>query len=122
SGNILERTTYIGASNGYDQTYFVQLDGFNNIYLLGQSEGNYPIVQSAGATGIYSNPNGHQFIQKLSNDLSTGLLSTRFGVAKSQNEPFNISPSAFLVDNCERIFICGWGGNVNNANNVNENY
>ncbi|WP_191906950.1 DUF7948 domain-containing protein [Adhaeribacter soli] len=104
NGNLV-RTTYIGASGSYDQAYFLQLDGQNNVYLLGQTAGNYPATP-----GVFSTPVGRQFIQKLNSNLTTGIFSTRFGSADGQ---FNISPTAFLVDNCERIFVCGWGGEIN---------
>ena len=42
SGTI-QYCTYIGTS-AYDQAYFVQLDDQDNIYLFGQTGGNYPVV------------------------------------------------------------------------------
>ncbi len=105
TGQLLQ-STYIGTSgSNYDQTYFVQLDGSNNVYVLGQSQGNYTVT-----SGVFSVNNGRQFIQKLNSSLTSGILSTRFGTADGK---FNISPTAFLVDNCERIFVCGWGGVIN---------
>ncbi|MDX5443175.1 MAG: gliding motility-associated C-terminal domain-containing protein, partial [Hymenobacteraceae bacterium] len=104
SGNIV-RTTYIGTPN-YDQTYFVQLDVNSNVYLLGQTLGNYPV-----SAGVYFNANGRQFIQKLNSDLTQPVFSTIFGA----NGNINISPTAFLVDDCERILIAGWGGNTSNS-------
>lgn len=106
TGTLL-RTTYIGASAGYDQTYFLQLDGQNNVYLLGQSADIYP-----STPGVYSASRGRQFIQKLDTDLTTNIFSMSFGSGFQTNK-FDISPTAFLVDNCERIFVCGWGGTDN---------
>src|SRR5688572_19679704 len=103
TGSLI-RTTYIGASAGYDQTYFLQLDGSNNVYLLGQSATVYP-----STPGVYTGSLGRQFIQKLNTDLTAGVFSLSFGSGASANK-FDISPTAFLVDNCERIFVCGWGG------------
>jgi hypothetical protein len=106
SAGQLVQSTFIGTSGvQYDQTYFVQLDAMNNVYVLGQSQGNYPV-----SSGVFSVNNGRQFIQKLNPDLTTGIFSTRFGTPDGK---FNISPTAFLVDNCERIFVCGWGGEIN---------
>ncbi|HAE34264.1 MAG TPA: hypothetical protein DCG22_00630 [Bacteroidetes bacterium] len=42
------------------------------------------------------------------------ILSTVFG---SGGSSVNISPSAFLVDECENIYVSGWGGSVNNSFN-----
>ncbi|MDB5263363.1 MAG: hypothetical protein JWQ14_2646 [Adhaeribacter sp.] len=105
NGSGLQRVSYVGTS-AYDQAYFVQLDEANNVYLLGQTLGNFPV-----SGGVYAVSNGRQFIQKLNNDLTGSLLSTTFGTANSQQ--VNISPTAFLVDNCSRIYVAGWGGGAN---------
>jgi gliding motility-associated-like protein len=103
NGNSILQSSFIGTS-GYDQSYFVQLDKLNNVYLYGQSSGNYPVVGS-----VYSNPNSSQFIHKLNPNLSSTLFSTRFG---SGRITVDIVPSAFLVDNCQNIYISGWGGSL----------
>jgi gliding motility-associated-like protein len=104
-GSTVQRSTYIGTT-AYDQTYFVEVDSNDDIYLYGQSLG--PIAVTPGS---YFNTNGRQFIQKLDSDLSTLLLTTRFG---SGGSAVNISPTAFLVDICNRIYVSGWGGGTNN--------
>lgn len=101
----LINSSYIGTSE-YDQTYFVEVDHDDDVYLYGQSSGSYPVVGSP-----YSNLNGKQFIQKLSPDLSTSVMSMVFG---SGTNEVNISPTAFLVDICKRVYISGWGGGTNN--------
>lgn len=111
SSGTIQHCTYIGTS-AYDQAYFVQLDDQDNIYLFGQTGGNYPVV---GAS-IYSNPTSTQFIHKLSPSMDTTIFSTVFG---SGNFQVNISPSAFLVSNCGLIYISGWGGTVNQTGNTN---
>lgn len=103
-GTTMQSSTFIGTNN-HDQCFFAEVDAQNEIYLVGQSLGSYP-VSNAG----YSNANGNQFIQVLSNDLSTSIRSTVFGVGNGQ---IDISPTAFLVDNCYNIYVAGWGGNVN---------
>lgn len=104
-GQTLITSTYLGTSN-YDQCYFIEIDLSNNVYVYGQSaNGQYPV------NGIvYSNPNSSQFIHKLNNDLNTTIFSTVFG---SGSADINISPTAFLVDQCERIYVAGWGGDTN---------
>lgn len=105
-GNTLLNGSYLGTSL-YDQSYFVEIDGDDDVYTYGQSAGSYPVTG-----GTYFNLNGRQFIQKLTPDLSTSVYSTIFG---SGSANVNISPTAFLVDICERVFISGWGGNTNNS-------
>ena len=103
-GTSLISSTYLGTPN-YDQVYFVQLDSLENVYLLGQTMGAYPVT-----TGTYNNPNSGQFIHKLSRDLTTSLMSTVIGTGG--NSP-NISLTAFLVNDCGNIFLSGWGGEDN---------
>jgi gliding motility-associated-like protein len=110
TGSFVINGTFIG-TNSYDQCYFVQLDLDYHVYVVGQTEGNYPIQAVSGSTGIYSNPGSKQYIAKLSNDLSTTIYSTVFG-ASPVSVP-NISPTAFLVDNCENVYVSGWGGKTN---------
>jgi gliding motility-associated-like protein len=106
TGSAILKGTYIGTNN-YDQSYFVQKDKNNNIYVYGQSQGNMPVV---GA--VYSNPNSHQFISQLNCQLTSLNKSTVIG---SGQPSIDISPSAFSVDNCGNIYISGWGGNITNT-------
>ncbi|PCI96874.1 MAG: hypothetical protein COB15_08890, partial [Flavobacteriales bacterium] len=103
NGSSILAATYIG-TNAYDQSYFLDLDSVSNIYIIGQTEGNFPIINSP-----YSNPGSSQFIQKINNNLSSIYYSTVFGNG-SVNTPF--SPSAFLVDRCQNIYVSGWGGDI----------
>ncbi|RYZ52649.1 MAG: PKD domain-containing protein, partial [Sphingobacteriales bacterium] len=104
TGDILEQSTYIGTSS-YDQTYFVQLDQSENVYVLGQTLGTYPVTP-----GTYSEANAKQFIHALDYNLTNTVFSTTFGSANAQ---INISPTAFLVNECNRIYVAGWGGAIN---------
>ncbi|MCC2548960.1 hypothetical protein LJY25_21120, partial [Hymenobacter sp. BT175] len=97
----LQRSTYLG-TNVYDQAYFVQLDDTNQVYILGQTLGSYPITP-----GVYNNVAGTQFIQKLSADLSTNGFYTRFGSGRGAFT--DIAPTAFGIDDCGRINVAGWG-------------
>lgn len=106
NGQTLLGCTYIGTSS-YDQSYFVQLDQAGFVYVVGQSEGNYPV----GPTWVYSNPNSGQFIHKLSSDLQSTEFSTVFGTGSGD---VDISITAFLVNQCNHIFVSGWGGVTNN--------
>jgi gliding motility-associated-like protein len=104
SGTLIS-TTYLG-TNAADMAFFIDLDSDQEVYAFGQTFGNYPI-----SAGVYSNPNGGQFIHKISPDLTTTRWSTRIG--QGDGNP-DISPTAFLVvteNNCNNIYIAGWGGN-----------
>ncbi len=103
-GSELLKGTYIGTPE-YDQVYFLELDTSGGVYLLGQTKGKYLVTE-----GVYSNPNSGQFIHKLGSDLDTTYFSTVIG---SGSRSPDISPTAFLVNECENIFISGWGGVLN---------
>jgi hypothetical protein len=105
NGNIIN-ATYSG-SNEYDQIYFLDLNRDNEVYVYGQTRGSRPVT-----SGVYSDANSGQFIQKFSNDLSTQLMYTTFG--SGRGEP-DISPTAFMVSDCNYIYAAGWGGNINSA-------
>lgn len=102
SGTQLLASSFIGTS-GNDQVYFVKLDASGNVYVVGQTTGQYPVVNAP-----YSNPNSGQFIVKANPALSSVFYSTVFGNGSGQP---NISPTAFLVDTCENVYVAGWGTN-----------
>ena len=105
-GSRVLQTTFLGTSS-YDQAFFVQIGGDGGVYVLGQTLGAWPV-----STGVYSNKGSRQFISKLSATLDQQLLSTVFG---SGSSTIDISPTAFLVDQCDRVYACGWGGSVNQS-------
>ncbi|MEO6904231.1 MAG: PKD domain-containing protein [Bacteroidia bacterium] len=102
-GTAILNSTFWGTAS-YDQCYFVQLDKNKNVYVVGQTEGAMPVT-----AGVYNNPSSGQFITKMNSSLDKLLFSTVFG---NGNGTPNISPSAFLVDYCENIYVSGWGGNI----------
>jgi gliding motility-associated-like protein len=101
SGSVMVAGTRLGTA-AYDQCYFIQLNATDEVFVVGQSMGDYPITP-----GKYANPNSLLFVHKLTHDLSTSLWSTRLGNG-STNAGF--SPTAFLVSDCDQIYISGWGG------------
>lgn len=107
TGNAVLNATYLGTPS-YDQCYAVQLDANNDVYVVGQTTGIYPITP-----GVYSNPNSGQFIHKLNPSLSTTIFSTVFG--RGIPGQIDIVPTAFLVDVCDHIYVAGWGGQVNSG-------
>jgi gliding motility-associated-like protein len=102
SGRFLN-ASFLGTSR-YDQTFFVDLDTANNVYVLGNTEGQYPVSQ-----GVYNNPNSGQFIQKLNPTLTTSIWSTVIGARRGRPD---LSLTAFLVNECGNIYVAGWGGNL----------
>jgi gliding motility-associated-like protein len=104
SGGNLVRSTYVGTS-GTDQIYGIQFDKEGFPYVTGQTTGSWPHVNAA-----YFDNGAKQFISKLQPDLSGFVYSTTFGTASSLP---NISPTAFLVDRCENVYVAGWGGCFN---------
>jgi gliding motility-associated-like protein len=104
TGTSLLNSTYIGTT-GNDQVYFVKLDDAGDVYITGQSTGNYPVINAA-----YSNPNSGQFIAKLDPTLSSTIYSTVFGSGGGKT---SISPTAFLVDTCQNVYVAGWGNSAN---------
>lgn len=110
SGDSILQSTFLG-TNSYDQAYFIDIDADQNVYAFGQTRGFYPVTP-----GTFSVSNSGQFIHKLGPNLDSTIFSLVFG---SGNREPNISPTAFLANECENIFLSGWGGIVNNGNSGN---
>jgi gliding motility-associated-like protein len=106
SGTVMEKSILYGTA-AYDQAYFVELDNQQNIYLLGQTNAANGYFYTGTGFGV---TNGNQFISKFLPDLSARDWSTAFG---NQSGHPDISPTAFLVDVCRKIYLSGWGGSVN---------
>ena len=100
----LQNGTFVG-TNGYDQVYFIQIDQSNNIYAFGQTDGDMPIT-----AGLYGQANSGQFIRKYNTSLTSLTWNTTVGTGSGN---VDISPTAFLVSDCEQIYISGWGGETN---------
>lgn len=110
TGQVLQAGTYLGTSS-FDLGYFVQCDLAGNVFAFGVSEGSYPITPAT----VYNNPNSGQYIHKLDNNLQSTVFSTVFGTGSGS---VDISPTAFLVNQCDHIFISGWGGAATTGNPV----
>jgi gliding motility-associated-like protein len=98
------KTTFIG-TNGIDLVYGLKFDKLGFPYISGTTTGDW---QNRNAN--YFITGGKQFIAKLKPDLSEYVYSTAFGKAASVPD---ISPTAFLVDRCENVYVSGWGGGIN---------
>ena len=108
NGNTIINSSYFG-SERYDQAYFVELNSQEDVYILGQTKAlGGSLVYNAN----YYTSEASQFIAILSNDLKSLLRSTVVGTGKGTPD---ISPTAFLVDVCNNIYISGWGGSTGNG-------
>ncbi|MFM7770778.1 MAG: hypothetical protein ACKO8Q_09500, partial [Bacteroidota bacterium] len=96
--------TFVGTAE-YDQVYFVQTDLADNLYCFGQSKGSMPI-----SPGLYGQSNSGQFIRKFNSSLSALQWNTTVGTGSGE---IDISPTAFLVSDCNQIYFSGWGGHTN---------
>ncbi|MDQ6756437.1 MAG: PKD domain-containing protein [Bacteroidota bacterium] len=105
NGSTAIKGTYLGTSSP-DQVYGIQTDKSGNVYVMGTTEGSWPVINA----NIFGAANSKQFISKLQPDLSAYIYSTTFGSGSALP---NISPTAFLVDRCENVYVSGWGGKSN---------
>jgi len=96
--------TFIGSPD-YDQSYFVQLDPDDAVYVYGQTQGTMPIT-----AGCYGASNSGQFVAKYTTNLTALTWTTTIGAGSGSVE---ISPTAFLVSDCKDIYLSGWGGSIN---------
>jgi len=103
-GSTLIKSSYMGTS-GAENVYGIQFDKNGYPYIMGTSTGQWPIINSP-----YNKPFTRQYISKLQPNLNAFVYSTTWGT----NSPApNISPTAFLVDRCENVYVSGWGGTIN---------
>lgn len=105
NGASILHLTYVGLNN-FDQTFLLEINSSNEIFVIGHSlGGNFPITNAS-----YFNSTSTQFIAKFDSTLSTLLNATRYG--NGNPNVTNISPAAFLVDDCGNIYVSGWGANI----------
>jgi hypothetical protein len=111
TGNAISSGTYWGGSD-YDQAYFIEIDNEENVYIFGQTASDDGLILNAD----YSNPNSGNLIAKFNSTLTNLVWSTVVGTG--DNKP-NLSPTAFLVDYCNRIYVSGWGVSTTGATQLN---
>lgn len=101
----LLNSTFLGTS-AFNQAYLLDLDQQNNVYVFGTTVGAYPVTP-----GVFNNPSSGQFIHALPPTLNRTLFSTVIGASRGRPD---MSPTAFLVNECGNIYLAGWGGFTNN--------
>jgi hypothetical protein len=104
AGDSIHYATYTGTTT-FDQIYFVDINELEEVYVYGQTDGDFPVTP-----GVYSNPNSGQFVQKFNSTFTSLIFSTVFGSGSGMPD---ISPTAFLVNECNNLYMSGWGGIVN---------
>lgn len=108
NGNYVNGTFW--GTNLYDQIYFLDIDPQGKVYFTGQTEGHIKRTP-----GVYGKDSTHQFIGRMSNDLTSIDFITTFG-NRQIGKP-ELSPSAFMVDDCYNIYFSGWGSAIGIGNN-----
>ena len=110
AGQNLLASTFIGSSD-YDQVFNLDVDRSGNPYLFAQNKGGgFPVINAD-----YYIQNGGQLIGKLTPDLSDIVFSTKIGNKNNNgigDGEIDITPTAFMVDRCQNLYISGWGGNI----------
>lgn len=108
NNGLYQQGTYFG-TDFYDQIYFIDLDPNGKVFFTGQTEGN--ISRSAST---YGKNNTSQFIGRFNRELDKLELITTFG-NRTTGIP-ELTPSAFMVDNCHNIYFSGWGSDIGAGN------
>jgi gliding motility-associated-like protein len=108
NGQSLISSTYYGTDT-YDQIFLIATSRANGVYVYGQTEKGGTTYQNNFS---FTEPNGKQFISHFDHDLNARVWSTSFGNGLAKPD---ITPSAFTVDICGQIFVCGWGGASNSS-------
>jgi gliding motility-associated-like protein len=105
AGDEILFSSYYG-SDAYDQIYFVELDQQDRVHVFGQTQkaGDHFIENAS-----YNTLSGGQFITKFEVGLDDIIWSTAFGAGGGVPD---ISPTAFLVDVCNKIYLSGWGSSI----------
>ena len=112
AGTSILHSTFFG-STSYDQMYLVQVDRDDHPHVFGQTEnaGNHFIFGAA-----FNDVGGGQVLAHFRPDLESLVWSTQFG--STSGRP-NISPTSFLVDVCNSVYLAGWGGSTQQFGNNN---
>lgn len=107
---LLNSTYYGGVT--YDQNYFVETNKMNEIYVFGQTDATDSIFIFNSTFNV---PLSGQYVTKFDPNLRSRLWSNVFGRGLSRPD---ISPTAFLVDLCNKVYMSGWGSDFSSFGGV----
>lgn len=99
-GGSLLASTFFGTT-GDDMAYFIDLDNSDDVYIYGQNSGDLAI----NPPGTYGQDGGDIFIACFDPLLENNIFLSTLGTSESD---WSLAPVAFLVDQCERIYISGY--------------
>jgi gliding motility-associated-like protein len=108
-GDILH-SSYTGGS-GNQFSYYVDVGSDASIYICGSQYADIALEQTEG---LYSVEDGNCFIQQFSSDLS--VLQKSSLVAAGMGKV-----TAFMIDQCDRIYLSGYGGFETYNNGISAN-
>ncbi|RXK82827.1 DUF7948 domain-containing protein [Filimonas effusa] len=111
-GSQLIKSSYFG-TGANDLIFGIQFNRVGDPFIMGTTTGSWPVQNAA-----FVEANGKHFISKLNADLTAYQYSTTFG--PNRTTP-SISPTAFLVDRCENVYVSGWGGGITMSSGYNQN-
>ncbi len=97
NGSQLLASTFYGSELN-DHVMLVDLDNEDRIWVFGQSNSpNMPVTE-----GVFSEETGRTFVAQFDDLLTSIEIATRFATSAS------LVPAAFLVDECDFIYISGY--------------
>ncbi len=103
NGKTLRSSSWFGSSLE-DWVFFVETNPEGNVYLNGQTNGNVPRVGNC-----YHVPNSGQFIACFDSSLAVLKWSGNYGSGRGV---VDMVPTAFLVDDCGKVYISGSTGKI----------
>lgn len=95
--------TFLGSA-GYDQLFFIDIDGLGDVYVNGHTDSN---LVTLGTN--YNDPRSGQYIGCFSPQLGTLRWLGRYGARTGKPE---LNLAAFVVDLCQNIYVSGFTGNI----------
>jgi len=105
ANGTLQHLSYLGSA-GYDQLFFTDVDQLGNIYVNGQTDSN---IVTRGTN--YNDRFSGQYVARFSATLDSLHWLGRYGAKRLIPD---LSPSAFLIDICDNIYVSGWTGRIEN--------
>lgn len=105
-GTNITAASYLGTSD-YEQIYFNDLGPDEDMYFAGNTTGTLP-----QSSECYGRSDAGQFIQRYNQTGDSLKQSMGFGRGDALAD---LALTAFLVDDCGRVFLSGWGGYLNDT-------